>query len=91
MCEQFATEAGAGELSEATKSQIRQAAHLALRGEQLQARQVRGEPVDGDELIRVTSELRRALAPLLARGTARKPDANPSLADYLAGKAGQAA
>jgi hypothetical protein len=30
-----------------------------LRAKQLQAAMVRGEPVDPDELIRVTSEMRR--------------------------------
>jgi hypothetical protein len=84
LCRAFANLAG-GELSEPDKLQVRQAALLALRSEVLQTAQVAGEPVDNDEVIRIGSELRRALAPIVARGEARRPEAGctPELRDYL--------
>jgi hypothetical protein len=52
----------------------------------LQAAIVRGEPVDPDELIRLTNTARRTLA-----GIRRKEQPKPSLDDYLASKRGAAA
>ncbi len=46
------------------REMVRQAAALTLRAEQLQAGLLRGETVDPDELIRVTSEMRRAVKAL---------------------------
>jgi hypothetical protein len=48
-------------LTAAEHEMVRQAAAMMLRAEQLQAAIVSGEPVDPDELIRVTSEMRRAI------------------------------
>jgi hypothetical protein len=71
---------GMSQLSEADRSLVRQAATLTVRSEQLQAAIVRGEPVDPDELIRLTNTARRTLA-----GIRRKEQPKPlGLGDYLA-------
>jgi hypothetical protein len=46
------------------REMVRQAAALTLRAEQLQAAVIAGDPVDHDELIRTSSEMRRALKAL---------------------------
>ena len=76
---------GMARLSEAERSLVRQAAALTVRAESLQARVVRGDDVNHDELIRLASEARRALQGIRAR---EAPKA--SLSDYLAQR-GQAA
>lgn len=87
LCKQFAEEAGGiSQLSEAERTQVRQASMLTLRAEALQSAQVLGESVDGDEAIRLSSEIRRILAPIIAKGTDRKP-AQPDLHSYLAKRA----
>jgi hypothetical protein len=53
-----------GALSTPERALIRQAAALMLRAEELQAAIVRGEPVDEDKLIRLSSEARRVLSRL---------------------------
>jgi hypothetical protein len=53
---------------------VRQAAALVLRAEQLQSRLVRGEPVDEDLLIRLSSEGRRILANLARRRERKQRD-----------------
>lgn len=67
LCRSFASQLG-GDLSEPDKLQVRQAALLALRSEALQTAQVAGHAVDNDEVIRIGSELRRALAPIVTKG-----------------------
>lgn len=64
---------------------LRQAAALILQAEQLQAALVRGEAVDGDELVRVSSESRRVLA-AIRRTNKRVPHEPPaeSFADLAA-------
>lgn len=77
---ELTAEAGGREgLSAAECSGIRQAAAMMLRVEQVQAAIVRGEPVDNDELIRASGELRRLLGALRKRAPA-KPQ---TLQDYL--------
>ncbi|MBR1211113.1 hypothetical protein [Bradyrhizobium sp. JYMT SZCCT0180] len=91
LCKQFAEEAGGiTALSEAERAQVRQAALLTLRCEALQTAQVLGERVDGDEAIRLSSEIRRILAPIIAKGADRKPAA-PDLQSYIAQREGRAA
>jgi hypothetical protein len=51
-------------LAAGEREMIRQAAALMLRAEQLQADIVAGDSVNDDELIRVTSEMRRAIRAL---------------------------
>src|SRR5215217_7122717 len=71
---------GAEALGEADRALVRQAASLTIRAEQLQAAIIRGEPVDPDELIRLTNTARRTLA-----GIRPKEQPKPALHDYLAG------
>jgi hypothetical protein len=83
ICRLYAGDAG-GDLTEAEKAQVRQAALLTLRCEALQAAQVKGELVDDDEAIRLSSEIRRILAALNARAAKNKPAPPTSLQELLA-------
>jgi hypothetical protein len=74
---------GDGALSTSGLAMVRQAASLMLRCEQEQARVVRGEPVNEDALIRLSSEARRILS-ALRRRTAKCEPSTPDLASYLA-------
>jgi hypothetical protein len=69
---------GLEHLTEAEHALVRQAASLVVQAERLQADVVNGKPVDPDELIRLTSESRHALASIRKR---EKP--KPQLSDYL--------
>ncbi len=70
---------GAGALlSTAERGLIKQAATVFLRAEQLQAAIVRGEPVDDDQLIRLSGEVRRLLKAIPTRERAAEPS------DYFA-------
>jgi hypothetical protein len=62
---------------------VRSVAALLVRGEDLQGRAVRGEPIDADQLVRTASEARRLLAILGKRAARREPEL-PSLAQHLA-------
>jgi hypothetical protein len=64
------------------RSLIKEAAFLALKAENLQARHLRGENVDSDEVVRLSGQLRRVLTALRRRSTMDAPAA-PSLADQL--------
>lgn len=88
LCIGFAREAGA-DLTETETTLIRQAAATSLQSEALQAQLARGEPVDTDMIIRLSSEARRILAPITARaGRRAKATAGPSALDeYLAREA----
>jgi hypothetical protein len=77
-----------GELTEAERATVRQAAALQLRIEQLQARIVRGEDVSADEAIRLSSEHRRLLGLLRTKAAASKPAAPAALDQYLKSKYG---
>ncbi|WP_051310882.1 hypothetical protein [Bradyrhizobium sp. Cp5.3] len=85
----YAEELG-GALSEADQALLRQAVGLQLQSEKLQADIVKGAPVDTDQLVRISSEARRALATLRTKADRRKPEAE-SVADYVARKYGGAA
>jgi hypothetical protein len=74
-----------GDLCEADRSLIRQAATLLLKSEQMQEMVVRGEPVDSDALIRMASTAKRVLAAISAKSAKRKP-AGPTIAEYVAAK-----
>jgi hypothetical protein len=74
---------GAGNLSPLDLALVRQAASLRLRFEQMEAAVAREEPIDDDQMIRLSSEVRRVISAI------RKQDAGtatpgPSLSDYLA-------
>jgi hypothetical protein len=74
---------------EATRNTIRQAVSAQLHSEQMQSAIVRGEAVDGDQLVRV-SNLSVRLLRSLGLGPSTQVADEPDLADYLAGR-GQAA
>jgi hypothetical protein len=76
-----------GELTEAERSLARQAVALQLKGEMMQAAIVRGEIVDADQLIRVSSTSKRLLGIIAGRTGQRKPPPGPTLQEYLAAKA----
>ena len=79
-----------GALSEVDQSLVKQAASLTLAAERLSSEVVNGAPIDSDSLIRISGESRRILAALRGKAAKNKPAA-PSLAEYLAEKAAQAA
>ena len=83
----FAADLG-GELSELEMGLVRQAAAVALKAEALQAALVRGEPVDGDQLIRLSGTAKRILQAIGHKAEQRKP-AGPTLHDHIARRAAQ--
>ncbi len=75
---QFTAELGGRErLNIAEHEMVRQAAAIMLRAEQLQAAIVRGERIDPDELIRLSSEGRRVLRSLGIKNGGAKPQPPP--------------
>jgi hypothetical protein len=66
ICAAYEAEAG-GNVTEVERDLIRQAAGFTLRAEQLQAAIVRGEAVDNDELIRLSSTAKRLLEAIRAK------------------------
>jgi hypothetical protein len=77
---------GEAALSTVQLGAIRQAAAINLHLERLQAAIVRGEVVDADALIRLSSESRRILGSLRKHAS---PTAAPSLAEHLASRAAE--
>ena len=67
-------------------SLVRQAVALQLQAERMQEMIVRGEAVDSDALIRVSSTSKRLLSIIAAKTGKRKAPAGPNLADYIAAK-----
>ena len=65
---------------------VRTAAVVSLKLELVEADLASGKPVDSDELIRLASTSRRALAAVSAKAVDRKP-ATMTIADYMANKA----
>jgi hypothetical protein len=90
ICAAYEAEAG-GNVTEVERDLIRQAAGFTLRAEQLQAAIVRGEAVDNDELIRLSSTAKRLLEAIRAKANKRKPTGPDCLQQYLAQKAAHAA
>jgi hypothetical protein len=89
ICRSYETEAG-GDLSEVNRDLLRQAAGLTLRAEQLQSAMVRGEAVDTDQLIRLSSTAKRILGGLSdkARKRTEVAGAGPStLQEHIARRA----
>jgi hypothetical protein len=78
----YETEVG-GDLSQTERSMIKTAATLTLTAEMKQAQIVNGEMVDTDDLIRLSSEVRRILAEIAGKAGKRKP-AGPTLSQLLA-------
>jgi hypothetical protein len=76
---------GLGDLTPVDQTLVRTAAVVALRLEMLEADLASGKPVDSDELIRLASTSRRALAAVSAKAIDRKPGTQ-TLQEYLAAK-----
>ena len=75
---------GAAALTEADKSLVRQAAALTVKSEEMQGAIIRGEPVDDEQLVRLTNAASRALTALRRKAGAKAP-AKRTLADIIAG------
>ncbi len=90
--EEFVTGCG-GELGTVESNLIDMAVTLKLQEESIRAGLIRGETVDGDELIRLSGATRRTLSEAIkASGTRRAcPSGKSPLASYLASKATDAA
>ena len=72
--------------SEADRSSIRTAATLTLKIEEMEAAQLRGEPVDAGDLTRLVGERRRTLTDVRHRSEATAP-APTSILESLAANA----
>jgi hypothetical protein len=73
------------ELSEAELSLVRQACALQLQAERMQGAIVRGEVVDSDALIRISSTSKRLLGIIAGKaGKRTEPQGQDLLRDYLA-------
>jgi hypothetical protein len=81
LLETYTRELG-GDLGEAEQAQARQAVALQLEEKRMQAAIARGEDVDRDMLVRISSEARRARAALKAKALRQKPPA-PTVHDLL--------
>lgn len=86
MCTEYARQIG-GVLTEAEKSQVRQAALLTLRSEQMQSAHVTGQPIDEEMAIRLSSEIRRVLTPLIEKSAVNRDAAPSAIRDRLSGVA----
>jgi hypothetical protein len=87
LVESYSSELG-GELSEADRALIQQAAIVQIRCEEIQLEIVEGRDVDPDLLVRLSSENRRLLAGLAVKADNKSKPAGPALQDYLATKYG---
>ena len=74
------------DLSEAELSLIRQACALQLQAERMQGAIVRGEAVDSDALIRISSTSKRLLGIIAGKAGKRPEVQGPTLQEYLATK-----
>src|ERR1700730_2291718 len=86
LVQQFSDELGGSTLSAVDAGLVRQAAAIMLRSEQLQAQIIAPDPavqVDGDEIVRLSSECRRILVSLKSKAAKNKPT-RPTLHELLA-------
>lgn len=82
LCETFAAEFGnSAALNEPQRVAIRNAAMAALASEAMQARLVNGEPVDPNEIVRLSGASARAIETM--RAHMPPPPREPSLAEQL--------
>jgi hypothetical protein len=89
LAESYSAEIG-GELTEADRSLIQQAAAVQIQCEELQRELVEGRDIDPDMLIRLSSEHRRLLAGLVGKSIKNKPAAGPSIDELFAVDADEA-
>ena len=84
ICRAYEKELG-GISSEVERDLIKQAAGLTLRSEQMQAAIIRGEEIDNDQLIRLSSTAKRVLEVITEKAAKRKAvPAGNALADHIA-------
>jgi hypothetical protein len=84
LLDSYAAELGGDHLTEPDKALVAQCAALQLRIEALQHAIVAGETVQSDEIIRLSSELRRTLTALRGKANKAKQPAGDALQAYLA-------
>jgi hypothetical protein len=82
LVQSYVSELG-GDLSEAELGLVRQTVGLQIRSEQMQAAIVRGEHVNNDELVRISSTAKRLLETIRSKAEKRKPTA-PTILDLAA-------
>lgn len=70
-------------VTEADRALVRNAATLTFEQEEMAAAKMRGERINGDDMVRMSSELRRVLSELRRKAQADAPAA-PSIADHWA-------
>jgi hypothetical protein len=76
-----------GDLSQTEMAMIKTAAGLAVQAEMMQADIVNGKIVDSDDLIRLSSEVRRILDAIAEKAGKRKSATVPSLHDHAVKRA----
>jgi hypothetical protein len=74
---------GVGEITEAQRALVTQAASVQLSAEALQSRIVRGDVVDADELVRVGNVLARLMAAIGIKKGSKAADGVADLHRYL--------
>jgi hypothetical protein len=79
-----------GDLTQSERAMVKAAASLSIRSEMLQADLVNGTAVNPDDIIRISSEVRRILDAIGEKAGKRKPAAVPSIHDYVAANYGAA-
>ena len=83
LCISFAAPIGGfGDIAEHDVALVRHAAALTMQSEGMQRAAVRGEPLDAEQLVRVTNALTRTLNALSARHKPRST--TPSIHDIAA-------
>jgi hypothetical protein len=86
LCEAYEAEIG-GQLTEVERGLVKQAAALTLQAETMQTDIINGQPIDADQLIRITGTARRILESIGARAAKNKPsDGASDLQNYLASR-----
>jgi hypothetical protein len=78
---------GLGELNQVDKALVRTAALLSLKLEMMEHDMASGLAVSSDDLIRLASTSRRALAAVSAKAVERAPAGPTTLQEYLARRA----
>jgi hypothetical protein len=87
LVDEFSAEVG-GVLSQTDLAMVKQAAALAIQGEVMQAAIINGEPINADDLIRLSSEVRRILDAIAEKAGERKSAAAvPTIHDHAAKRA----
>lgn len=74
-------------MTEPMRAMVRQASAVTVEAERMQATIIRGEPVDTEQLVRVTNTLSRIMNGLKAKAKASKAGQRTDLSEYLRLKA----